>query len=87
MGSLENKILLLIENIYNCIFKGKVIVSLDNGTYTLQLILNSAYAPIYISFEGTEEEFLKFLEKDLKRRRLDVTEYYSGYKYESGGNY
>lgn len=36
--------------------------------------------PLRLQFQGDEDGFLKFVEKELRARRLDHVEYYSGYK-------
>ena len=76
-----------IEQTYEVEFKGKVeIVNLDEDTHVLRLILNSFYVPLNITVQGTMEEFLENVKDQIKKRRLNLVEYYSGYKNESGRN-
>lgn len=88
MDELNNKIKIFIEEFYECTFLGKVITAkLNNTTYNVKIVLNSTYAPINLNYEGTEEDFLEFVKTQIKKRRLNLTQYYSGYKNETGGNY
>lgn len=76
-----------IEQTYEVEFKGKVeVVNLDEDTHVLRLILNSFYVPLNITVQGTMEEFLENVKDQIKKRRLNLVEYYSGYKNESGRN-
>lgn len=82
---LEVKIKEIIEQTYECIFTGKVeVILLNENTYNLRLILNSFYVPLNITMQGTPDEFLAFVKDELYKRRLFVTEYYTGYKNEQG---
>lgn len=83
-----DKIEKIIEELYECKFTGKAVVDrIDKDTYNLKLILNSFYVPLNLTMNGTEEEFLAFVIDQLKKKRLDRTEYFSGYKNESGKYY
>lgn len=76
-----------IEQTYEVEFKGKVeVVDLGEDTHVLRLILNSFYVPLNITVQGTMEEFLENVKDQIKKRRLNLVEYYSGYKNESGRN-
>lgn len=76
-----------IEQTYEVEFKGKIeVVNLDEDTHVLRLILNSFYVPLNITVQGTMEEFLENVKDQIKKRRLNLVEYYSGYKNESGRN-
>lgn len=76
-----------IEQTYEVEFKGKVeVVNLDEDTHVLRLILNSFYVPLNITVQGTMEKFLENVKDQIKKRRLNLVEYYSGYKNESGRN-
>lgn len=76
-----------IEQTYEVEFKGKVeVVNLDEDIHVLRLILNSFYVPLNITVQGTMEEFLENVKDQIKKRRLNLVEYYSGYKNESGRN-
>lgn len=69
-----------IEQTYECIFSGKIqVISLAENTFNLRLTLNSFYVPLNITMDGSIEEFLKYVKDEIRRRRLFVVEYYSGY--------
>lgn len=83
----ECKIKEFIEQKYECIFKGRIqVVELGKDIYNLRLTLNSFYVPLNITREGTIEDFFEYIKKDLAKRRLNLVEYYSGYKHEPSGN-
>ena len=72
-----------IRNLINKVTKSEYISPLnvieEDGTYTLRLGLNCKDAtPIALSFQGTEDEFLKFLEVEFKKRKLQNIIYTTG---------
>lgn len=76
-----NEIKKFIEQTYECEFRGKIkVVGLDEETYNLRLTLNSFFVPLNITRQGTIEEFLDYIKDEIKKRRLNVVEYYTGYK-------
>lgn len=82
MKELEQAILELIRRIYCKEYIGriKVIETFDNNEhlgYRLELGLNKDERPLSIAFEGSEKEFLSFIEKELKTRNLDAVEYFT----------
>lgn len=48
--------------------------------YSLELSLNNTDKPLYISAEGTIDQFLVIVENELRTRRLDRVDFYSGYQ-------
>lgn len=46
--------------------------------YVLLLDLNQWRAPLSLAYQGSEEGFLQFLEKEFRNRQLDKTQYYTG---------
>jgi hypothetical protein len=50
----------------------------DDTLWTLRLNLNQSEAPLSLSYEGDEDGFFRFLEKELRSRQLDRVKYYSG---------
>ena len=79
---LEQAILELIRNIYCKEYIGriKVIETIDNGDhlgYRLELGLNKDERPLSIAGEGSDNEFLQFIEKELRNRGLDSIEYFT----------
>lgn len=84
---IEQKIIDFIECYYECEFKGQVKLEMpDENTYYIRLILNQKERPLQITYQGTFEDFCKFLVDELKRRRLTDVQYFTGYKNEQGGN-
>lgn len=55
-------------------------------TYTLKLDLNQHEAPLYFSYQGTEEGFLNAFKKDFAQRQIDRTKYYKGIQTDPGYN-
>lgn len=74
---LEQAILELLQDIYNSRYIGKIKVrKTDPIGYCVQLGMNTPEAPLTIYAEFEDEEFLKFMGKELRERRLDKV-YYS----------
>ena len=76
---LENK----VRDLINCITKTDYIspisIRYDDGIYTLRLGLNCKDAsPISLGFQGSEDDFLKYLEKEFKKRKLQMVKYTKG---------
>lgn len=72
-----------IRELINRVTKSKYIspldVTYDNGIYTLRFGLNCKdAAPISFGYQGTEDEFLKFLEKEFRKRKLQHVEHTTG---------
>lgn len=83
----EKEIVKFIENYYQCEFKGKVILEMPlKDTYYVRLILNQEERPLQMTYEGSFDDFCKFITDELKRRRLTSVEYFTGYKNEQRGN-
>lgn len=66
MTILTKKIKLIIFKLYKAIFKGKLEVHHKDGIYTLIIGIPSNMRPSSYNFEGTEEQFLKFIEEEFK---------------------
>ena len=52
--------------------------------YTLKMDLNQHEAPLYFSYQGTEEGFLNAFRKDFAKRRIDRTKYFKGIQTDPG---
>ena len=50
--------------------------------YEVILGLDTIEKPLHIAAELPWEEFLKFMEEELRKRHLHTTEYYTGYKFD-----
>ena len=66
MTILIKKIKLIIFKLYHAFFKGKLEVHYKNGIYTLIIGIPSNMRPSSYNFEGTEDQFLKFIEEEFK---------------------
>lgn len=77
---MKEKILQIIRDLYCCEYTGLLkIEEIPNG-YCLVLGLNNTEKPLRISANLDEENFLKFIRKELRERHLDFTKYYYGYQ-------
>ena len=64
---LEAAVLSIIEKAYESKYIGKI-------------KLNNNERPLTIQIEGTPEQFLKYVEKELRSRHLHYTAFYKGYQ-------
>ena len=71
LDSLEKEILNTINQVTESSYIGGLKVTYDEGVYTLFLYLDVEFAPIQLAYEGTKEEFKKYIESELKSRRLE----------------
>lgn len=84
MALSQNKELIdKIRNLINTITDSKYISHLnvihEDDLYVLRLGLNSKDAsPISLGFQGDEDSFLKFLEKEFRKRKLQNIQYTKG---------
>lgn len=53
-------------------------LEIDGDEYNLLLDLNQWRAPLSIAYQGTEDGFLKYLEKEFQSRQLQKTKYFKG---------
>lgn len=85
---LEQAVLNLICNTYCKEYIGKleVIETLSSNNehlgYMLKLGLNNNDKPFTISCEGDSEQFIKFIEKELRRSNFHGVDFFKGIKYE-----
>lgn len=95
MEDLEVAILELIERIYCAKYCGYIKVreikdcfstgccSTETQSqiigYELILGLNVKDKPLIIAMSGTQEQFLRFIAKELRSRKLNQTKYFNGY--------
>ena len=82
---IEQAILDIFKRIYckEYISKLKVTVLSSEG-YNLMLAMNNKDKPININYEGTVENFLKFVEEELRQRHFNTDTYSRGYKVRNG---
>lgn len=76
MTGLETRIFQFIEENYEVTFLGKVVVEIDAAGYCLNLTLNNAMIPTIICSQSiNDEEFYKFITKELASRNLVRVDY------------
>lgn len=77
---MKDKILDLIYKIYNRCYIGKLEVTpLNPIGYDISMELHSDERPLHIAAELSDDEFLKFFEKELRSRHLATDHFYTGY--------
>lgn len=74
---LEKDVICLIERLYECIFDAPLEVKVNDNLYIVTLYLNGyPLGGTTYSYQcDSDEEFLKLLEKDLRKNRLDFASY------------
>lgn len=70
MTTLEKEILNIINEATDSEYIGKLKVIVDDDLYNLGLYLNREMSPTVLSFQGTEDEFKKFVREEMKSRKL-----------------
>lgn len=74
-NDLEQAILAIIKKVYCKEYTGRLKVTEIPGGYRLDLGMNNDERPISIAAESSD--FLNFVEKELRDRSLDMTEYFT----------
>ena len=78
-SNLECRVRELINQVTQSEYISPIDVKYEDGIYTLRLGLNCKYAaPISFGYQGSEEGFLKFLEKEFRKRKLQNINYTTG---------
>lgn len=78
---LEAAIRELICKVYGFAYIGKLkVAELEYGGYEVNITLGIEDQPLHISAQLEWEDFLKFIEKELRSRHLHSAKYYTGYK-------
>lgn len=77
---LEQKIICIIECEYKCKFLGKLKVKKKRGHISVEIGLRTMDMPLVLGGQLDDESFLKYIAQVMKQHRLDVTEYYKGYR-------
>lgn len=75
---LEKEVLASIEAIYKCKYTKELTVDVKDNYYVLKLFLHNPITPsVVIGKEcSSDEEFLEYVEKELKEKRLDRSQQY-----------
>ena len=78
--NIETQIRNIIEENMKCKYIGKIKVEtedLPGGTLrTLFMYLDTEHSPIIMGMQGTEEEFLAFITKEIRTRTLKYVSFY-----------
>lgn len=75
-SDLEHRVRELINRVTNSKYISPLRVTKDGDLYTLRLGLNCKEAnPISMGFQGNEEGFLLYLEKEFSKRKLQDVRY------------
>lgn len=69
METLTKEIRKIIWDLYKVIFRGKLEVYKTDSGYILVIGIPSNDRPSFIDVQGTEEEFLKYVQKDFKSNK------------------
>ena len=78
-SNLECRVRELINQVTQSEYISPIDVKYEDGIYTLRLGLNCKdAAPISFGYQGSEEGFLKFLEKEFRKRKLLNINYTTG---------
>ncbi len=76
MTNLEQEILDIINCTINGQYVGKLKVTQEDGFYNLLLHLNQEQAPIVMGYQGTEEQFKKFIQEEIRTRKMERVSYW-----------
>jgi hypothetical protein len=80
MTALENEILEIINEVTGHCYIGKLTVIEESDGYTLRLGLNTPNAPTVLYYQGSVEDFKKYIKEEIKRRRYPEIEYWNTLK-------
>lgn len=75
---LEKEVLASMEAIYQCKYTKELQVTKDGNYYMLKLFLHTPISPAVVIGQecNSDEEFLEYIKKELKDRRLDKSQQY-----------
>lgn len=79
---IEQAILEAVQDIYHKKYIGRLEVRELSCGYQLLMWFNKPETPISISADGSAQDFIKFIRKELRERHFDLVQYFTGYKYE-----
>lgn len=76
MTAIEEEIKQIINDVTEREYISKLQVSQEDDIWTLYLFLNRELIPLVISYQGDEENFKKFIAKEIRKRRLHEVKYW-----------
>mgnify|MGYP006872977366 CR=1 FL=1 len=88
MNDLEKAVLDIIEEVYKKKYIGNIKVTkiADQESYILKLYMgNNEFPPIQLAADGTVEDFLNFVRKELVSRQLIRNKFFKVVKYDDLG--
>lgn len=77
---LEKEVICIMEKEYKSKFLGKVKIIRKPSTITVAIGLHSLEQPLFLGGTLDEEGFLNYIKDTMKHHRLDIAEYFTGYK-------
>lgn len=76
MTELEEEIRRIINDVTEREYITKLSVRHDDDIWTLYLYLNRELVPMVMSIQGTEDQFKRFVKREMKKRRLHEVKYW-----------
>ena len=80
LNPLELEVLDIINKTVGGRYVGQLKVVKEDDWYILLLHLNQEQAPMRLGIEGTEEDFKKYIEDEIRTRRLHWTSYWQAFQ-------
>jgi hypothetical protein len=92
MTELEQEVLCIINEVTESCYTGKLEVNVfeprwqcgdteclpfNNTIYELRLYLDRWFAPLVLSYEGSEQEFKDFIREEFKKNKYEKVRFYS----------
>lgn len=76
MTTLEQEILEIINQVIDGKYIGKLRVIYEDGIYELYIYFDRWYTPTILAYEGTEDEFKKFVKKEFKKNQYQKVKFW-----------
>lgn len=83
MARNDSALSLKLREIINCVTNStytgslevEVVEDCNDKLFTVRLGLNCEEAPLVFGYQGSADSFLKYFEKEIRKRRLQMTKY------------
>ena len=82
MTDIEEKTLQVIETATESKYTSSFKVEVDEDSYVLKMAMTQFLSPFVLSYQGTEEGFLKFIDREFRQRQLEEVSYFIGMRTE-----
>lgn len=76
MDKLEQEILDIINEVIEGKYIGRLNISHEDGIWQLNLFFDRNYTPVSLAYEGTEDEFKKFVKKEIKKNKYEKVKFW-----------